>query len=118
MRTASGFSVTELARRVGVSKAYISDIEKGREPSIHTLAKIAEVLGVDWRELAKYSYKYSQLTMSAEEFRGIRLNAGLTQEQLAYKLFKVTQTISNYENGWPIPRWRVNAMRGIVAGKK
>ena len=119
LRTNLGLSMAEVARRVGVSKAYISDIEKGREPSVQTLARIAEVLGADWRELAKYSDKYIQEhPMSAEEFKQIRLNAGLTQEQLAQKLFINAQTISNYEDGWPIPRWRVNAMRGIVAGKK
>ena len=91
LRTNLGLSMAEVARRVGVSKAYISDIEKGREPSVQTLARIAEVLGADWRELAKYSDKYIQEhPMSAEEFKQIRLNAGLTQEQLAYKLFKVT----------------------------
>lgn len=118
LRTDLGLTMAEVARRVGVSKTYISEVERGREPSVHVLAKIADVLGTNWRDLAAYSDKYIQPTMSAEEFRKIRKQAGLTQEELAQKMFRHVRSIEHYESGWPIPRWVVNGMRGIAAGKK
>jgi len=44
----------ELAKRSGISNTYLSDIEVGRTtPSIKTLMKIAEVLGIDYIDLLK-----------------------------------------------------------------
>nr|WP_242825898.1 MULTISPECIES: helix-turn-helix transcriptional regulator [Clostridioides] len=42
----------ELAKKVGISNTFLSDIEVGRSnPSIDTLRKIAEVLEVSYSEL-------------------------------------------------------------------
>lgn len=44
----------ELAEKAGISNTYLSDIEVGRTtPSIKTLRKIAEVLGIDYIDLLK-----------------------------------------------------------------
>ncbi|WP_242840913.1 helix-turn-helix domain-containing protein [Metaclostridioides mangenotii] len=42
----------ELAKKVGISNTFLSDIEKGRgRPSIDTLKKIAEALEINCSEL-------------------------------------------------------------------
>jgi ribosome-binding protein aMBF1 (putative translation factor) len=42
MRTEAGISQTELARRMGISQPFISDIERGgRTPTVATLNRIA-----------------------------------------------------------------------------
>lgn len=48
IREARGFSLSELARRAGLAKATVSDLESnaGRSPGIDTLAKIADALDV------------------------------------------------------------------------
>ena len=51
-RINQGLSLTELARRVGVSKSFISTIERGhRRPSPSVAAGIADVLGVSIQEI-------------------------------------------------------------------
>ena len=50
-RTAYGWTVTELARRTGVSKGYISQVEHGKilQPKLEQLARIANALGItEW----------------------------------------------------------------------
>ncbi|MFC4617447.1 helix-turn-helix domain-containing protein [Camelliibacillus cellulosilyticus] len=48
LRLQKGLSLTELAERAGVSKSYLSTIERDlqKNPSIQFLEKIADVLGV------------------------------------------------------------------------
>lgn len=47
IRTELGFSQLQLALRAGVSKAYLSDLERGkRNPSLSTLHRIEEALGL------------------------------------------------------------------------
>ena len=50
-RTAHGWTVTELARRTGVSKGYISQVEHSKilQPKLEQLARIAGALGItEW----------------------------------------------------------------------
>lgn len=47
IRRLVGYSVTDLARRIERSRAYVSNIEAGRkQPAPETLRRIADVLGV------------------------------------------------------------------------
>lgn len=47
-RVQHGWSQTELAEEIGVSKSYLSHIEKGRRPvGPKALARIAQALGLD-----------------------------------------------------------------------
>ena len=47
LRTSAGFTVSELARRAGLSQGYLSQIEMGRaRPSVRALAMAAQALGV------------------------------------------------------------------------
>ena len=51
-RIAAGWSQPTLAKRAGVSKQTISNLERGRHnPSIDTLKKVCGALSMDWREL-------------------------------------------------------------------
>ncbi|TCT26496.1 transcriptional regulator [Melghiribacillus thermohalophilus] len=49
VREKKNMSITELARRAGIAKSYLSSIERGiqKNPSIQKLEKIAEVLDID-----------------------------------------------------------------------
>ncbi len=49
IRKQKGFSLSELAERAGISKSYLSNIERNvnHNPSIHVIEKIAAVLDVD-----------------------------------------------------------------------
>ena len=48
LRTKRELKQTELARIIGISNTYLSDIERGRVyPSLHTLQDIAMALNVD-----------------------------------------------------------------------
>ena len=53
LRTQSGISLSELAERAGISKSYLSSIERNlkRNPSIQVIEKIALVLNVDLKTL-------------------------------------------------------------------
>ena len=52
-RTQSGISLSELAERAGISKSYLSSIERNlkQNPSIQVIEKIALVLNVDLKTL-------------------------------------------------------------------
>ncbi|MBO1756606.1 helix-turn-helix domain-containing protein [Allobranchiibius sp. CTAmp26] len=51
-RTAKGLSLRELARRLGVSASFISQLENGKsQPSVATLVAICNALGVTFDEL-------------------------------------------------------------------
>ena len=47
-----GIFQSELAKRLGVSQPYISDVERGRvKPSLEWIIRVAEALGIDASEL-------------------------------------------------------------------
>lgn len=52
LREARGLTQTELAELLGTNASFISLMESGeRQPSMQTLARLAEVLGVGFDEL-------------------------------------------------------------------
>lgn len=55
IRKRRGFTLSELAERANISKSYLSNIERdiNRNPSIQVIKKVADVLGVDLKELLK-----------------------------------------------------------------
>ncbi|MFB3170664.1 helix-turn-helix transcriptional regulator [Neobacillus sp. 179-C4.2 HS] len=55
IRMKKDFTLSELADRAGVSKSYLSNIERNlnRNPSIQVIRKIANVLDVDLKVLLK-----------------------------------------------------------------
>jgi transcriptional regulator with XRE-family HTH domain len=55
LREKNDLSLRELAKKVGVSAAFLSDIELGRRhPSEKVMAAIADALGTTAEKLAKY----------------------------------------------------------------
>lgn len=55
IRMKKGFTLSELAGRAGISKSYLSNIERNinQNPSIQVIKKIANVLNVDLQFLLK-----------------------------------------------------------------
>ncbi|MNI08857.1 HTH-type transcriptional regulator SinR [compost metagenome] len=53
IRKQRGFTLSELSERTGISKSYLSNIERNlkQNPSIHVMEKIAKVLKVDLKSL-------------------------------------------------------------------
>lgn len=62
LRMKRGISLTELARLSGVSKSYLSFIERGKQtnPSIEVIEKIAKALKIDIQSLLTTQNKQSQ----------------------------------------------------------
>jgi transcriptional regulator with XRE-family HTH domain len=55
LRDKADLSMSELAKKVGISPPFLSDIELGRRfPSEEILAKLASALNVTFQELEKY----------------------------------------------------------------
>jgi XRE family transcriptional regulator of biofilm formation len=57
IRKQRGFTLSELSERTGISKSYLSNIERSlkQNPSIHVMERIASVLNVDLKTLLKIS---------------------------------------------------------------
>lgn len=46
LRDARGYSTREVGRRIDISNSYVSQIEKGKSPSLSTLQKLCNLYGV------------------------------------------------------------------------
>ncbi|WP_042348371.1 helix-turn-helix domain-containing protein [Bacillus massiliigorillae] len=69
IRKKRGYTLSELAELANISKSYLSNIERdiNKNPSIHVIKRIAEVLHVDLIKLLKSgAYKDSQLEFEKE----------------------------------------------------
>jgi len=54
LREAKGMSQGDIHRATGIDRAYISNLEAGKQnPTLETIAKIAEALGVSSDQLLK-----------------------------------------------------------------
>jgi transcriptional regulator with XRE-family HTH domain len=54
LREAKGLSQGDIHRATGIDRAYISNLEAGKQnPTLETIAKIAEALGVSSDQLLK-----------------------------------------------------------------
>lgn len=64
LRVKRGLSLTELAKLSGVSKSYLSFIERGKQanPSIEVIDKIANALKIDIQTLVTDELSKKQLT--------------------------------------------------------
>ncbi len=55
VRLTKKLSQNELAKKVGMSQGYLSELESNKKsPTLRQLCKIADALGVDPRELVYY----------------------------------------------------------------
>lgn len=100
LRDERDLSLRELAKRVGRSPAFLSDIELGRRfPSPDVLSDIAGTLGVSVQDLEKYDSRVpvEELKERATREPGLgfalrmAMDAGVTGEELRSAIEKVTR---------------------------
>lgn len=87
IRKKRGFTLSELAKRAGISKSYLSNIERNlnRNPSIHVIKKISHVLDVDLQILLKPEKNIEEQQLPDQDWidlaNQLRLS-GIEKEQL------------------------------------
>ncbi|MBU8880509.1 helix-turn-helix domain-containing protein [Bacillus sp. FJAT-29790] len=93
LRLEKGYSINELSEKAGVSKSYLSYIERGiqRNPSLQVISKLASTLGTNVEDLLdtnkdgkssdiwKIDSDWIQLVHEA-------INQGITKDDFAYYL--------------------------------
>ncbi|MFC1957925.1 helix-turn-helix domain-containing protein, partial [Chloroflexota bacterium] len=111
LRTGAGFTLADLAERIGVDISYLSKIENGKAkpPSKDVIVKLAEVLSTDENKLLDLAevlpdkvannMKNKALSVFGKRLRQLRIGAGLTQEQLADKVGISHTYLSKVESG-------------------
>ncbi|WP_181347241.1 helix-turn-helix domain-containing protein [Thalassobacillus sp. CUG 92003] len=59
LRLQKGYTLSELARRSGVSKSYISNIERGlqKNPSLIVMKKLSETLDISVEKLLEFKHQ-------------------------------------------------------------
>ncbi len=85
LRTQKGLTLEQLAKRIGCSKSYISQLEKGvTAPSVSMLAKLAEALGFPVSDffLSPVAPRIQNWYLSKSERRAIHYPDGKVQSQL------------------------------------
>lgn len=90
LRLQRGYSINELSEKAGISKSYLSYIERGirKNPSLHILSKLANSLGTTLEDLLddnKYQPQLDEKCMD-EEWKQIFSEAvehGITKEDFS-----------------------------------
>lgn len=74
LRKRMGLSLSELADRSGISKSYLSNIERDvhKNPSIQILEKISDVLNVDLKALLKNGHSSDNLLHEKELYEFVK----------------------------------------------
>jgi len=90
IRKENGLTQAEFTKKIGISRTYLSDLENNRKsPSVETLDKMAEKLGVSTTYLIngdKYALLYNQ-DIEAIDFKRIKsLNKSLTSIVIKNKI--------------------------------
>ena len=90
IRKENGLTQAEFSKKIGISRTYLSDLENNRKsPSVETLDKMAEKLGVSTTYLIngdKYALLYNQ-DIEAIDFKRIKsLNKSLTSIVIKNKI--------------------------------
>ncbi|MCK6208150.1 helix-turn-helix domain-containing protein [Bacillus infantis] len=92
LRLLRGFSINELAEKSGVSKSYLSYIERDiqKNPSLQVLSKLAKTLGTSVEELLDYrikpDVKTAELDPEWQELVQEAIDQGITKEDFSYYL--------------------------------
>ncbi|KIL52984.1 helix-turn-helix domain-containing protein [Jeotgalibacillus campisalis] len=96
LRKQKGLTLSELAEKAGVSKSYLSNIERNlkHNPSIHVMEKISFVLGVELKFLLDESssdrlsenYKFNQFWNELKE--NVTTEDELREYQLVLEFMK------------------------------
>jgi len=86
LRRRRGLSLSELSDRSGISKSYLSNIERDvhKNPSIQILEKISDVLNVDLKALLKPGFNPDYMIAEQEffEFAEELKQTGIEKEQI------------------------------------
>ncbi|MGP7818715.1 helix-turn-helix domain-containing protein [Niallia sp. 01092] len=69
LRQKKGYSISRLAREAGVSKTYLSNLDRGLQnnPSIHFLEKVVKVLGISVDYLISEEFQKEQDVQDEEK---------------------------------------------------
>ncbi|MBY0122948.1 helix-turn-helix domain-containing protein [Bacillus sp. S/N-304-OC-R1] len=93
LRIEKGFSINELSEKAGVSKSYLSYIERGiqQNPSLLVLSRLAKTLDTDVEDLLDQTEKSEEVEfMNVDsEWIGLVVDAiktGITKEDFSYYL--------------------------------
>lgn len=86
LRRRMGLSLSELSEKAGISKSYLSNIERDvhKNPSIQILEKISDVLNVDLKALLKAGYSPENVLQDKElyEFAKELKETGIEKDKL------------------------------------
>jgi transcriptional regulator with XRE-family HTH domain len=111
LRTKAGFTLRDLATKVGVDVSYLSKIENGRvpPPSEAVVFKLAEALKTDKNKLLDLAgiipaalaetMKNRARLEFGKRLRELRIRAGLTQNELASIVGVAPSYLSKVETG-------------------
>lgn len=110
-RKRKGYSINQLADIAGVSKSYLSKIERGvhRNPSVEFLKKISRALKVELKELFDTEVILYRRTEQEDEWRTHlvqAVQAGMNQEELfqfTHRLKQKKKERALYRNREPDP---------------
>ncbi|MEH7342876.1 helix-turn-helix domain-containing protein [Bacillus sp. JJ1532] len=93
LRIEKGLSINELSEKAGVSKSYLSYIERGiqQNPSLQVLSRLAKTLDTDVEDLLDQKKKAEPTEMYQIDREWIELihdaiDIGVTKEEFAYYL--------------------------------
>ncbi|WP_191556850.1 helix-turn-helix domain-containing protein [Metabacillus idriensis] len=101
LRQEKGYSISELAELAGVSKSYLSYIERNiqKNPSLQFLQKISMTLEVDLEYLVDYEKEYSNdnIDMEWRELLNKAIEDGLSKEE--FKDFQEYAKFKKWKHG-------------------
>ena len=98
IREAAGISQTELANRVGSNKSAISRYENGmQKPSLDTLMRVADALGVDLIDLLKEKTTLSLGNTVSEPDWMRELNINLTEMNSTVRKNFIISVVAMYK---------------------
>ncbi len=93
LRLEKGFSINELSEKAGVSKSYLSYIERGiqQNPSLQVLSKLAETLNTNVEDLLEQKKKTKGIDKRNIDNEWVQLvyeaiEQGFTKEDFIYYL--------------------------------
>lgn len=100
LRELKGLSISVLAKNAGISKGYLSDIEKGAKenPSVDVLEKIAIALGVNVSDLFDQQPITDKLDFMEEDMKVLFSKASKMTKENREKVLKMMELFIEENN--------------------
>lgn len=100
LRELKGFSISSLASKIGISKGYLSDIEKGvkTNPSTDALEKIATALNVNVSDLFDKEPVADKLNLLEEDMKVLFYKAQKLSKEDRQKVLKMMEIFEEENN--------------------